>query len=546
MSASDKKKLRKEQENEMLTARQKQEQAEAKKLKTYTIAFVSVIILVAVIAIGSLIFNGITQSGIVEKNTVAATIGEEKLNSVEFSYYYNDAINEMYNNAYEQYSSYYELYFDSIGLDMSKPLNEQQNMEGTGTWADFFVNSALESAKSDYTIAKLAKEAGYTLPEEELNSIDNNLNNIETMATINYGTTGDAYLTMIYGHGAEKESYREYLERIALADAYYEEYYQQLTFDEKAIGDYDKEHEADFNSYNYSYSYLSYTEFRQGGTEDENGNKTYSEEENEAARKALKEAADMMAAAKSLDELKELSEQVEVNESSQVAVNTETNMHHNSINAALAEWLADSKRQEGDIEAIPNVTGEGDEAVTNGYYVAYFESKTDNRTAMGNVRHLLVKFEGGTEDAETGEMTYSEEEMNAAKAEAEDLLKQWKDGDATEESFIELVKEHSQDGNAAEGGLYEDINPDTQFVPEFLDWCIDPARKAGDVEIVKTEFGYHIMYYVEASEMNYRDYMIVEEMKVAARTEWYDGALEAVTAALEDTSKIQMDLVIGG
>ena len=539
MSASDKKKLRKEYEAEVLTARQLQEKKDAKKLKIATIALVAAMAVVVCIALGSLAFTAFQRSGYIEKHTIAATIGDEQINSVVLSYYYNDAINEMYSKAYEQYTSYFQLYFDSMGLDLSKPLDEQTNPDTGDTWAQFFIDSALESAKSDYTIAKLAKEAGFTLPEDEQA-------NISTMATINYGSSGDAYLAMIYGNGAEEESYREYLERTALADAYYAHYYEEALPTDEEIRDYDKEHAKDFNSYSYSYSYLSYTEFLEGGTENEDGEKVYSDEEKAAAREALKKAAEEMATAKSLEELEEKAEKVEVNETSQVAVNAETNMLYTSINGALADWLADSSRKEGDIGAIPNISGEGDEAVTNGYYVAYFDSKTDNATAMGNVRHLLIKYEGGEEDEETGETVYSDEEKAVAREEAEKLLKEWKDGEATEESFIQLVKDHSQDGNAAEGGLYEDINPATEFVSEFLDWCIDPDRKKGDVEIVETMYGAHIMYYVEASELNYRDHMIADQMKTAKRDAWYEEALAAVTATALDTSKIKTDLVIGG
>ena len=546
MSASDKKKLRKEQEAAMLTEKQRQEQAEAKKLKTYTTIFVAVMALVVLISVVSLVVSGINKSGVFEKNTIAATVGDHKLNTVELSYYYNDAINNMYNTAYEQYSSYYELYFDAIGLDTSKPLDEQTNPETKDTWANFFVDSALESAKSDYTIAKLAADAGFSLPQEEQDSIDNNLKNIETMAKINSGLSADSYLSMIYGAGADMDSYRTYLERTALAEAYYAEHLDSLSYDDAAIREYDKDHTDDFNSYNFSYSYMSYTEFQEGGTEDEDGNKTYSEEEKAAAREALKKAAEEMATAKTLDELKEKAEKVDVNENSQVAVNSETNVMHTSLNATLADWLADSSRKEGDIAAIPNVSSEGDDKVTNGYYVAYFVSKTDNKTAMGNVRHLLVEFEGGTEDGDTGEMVYTDEEKAVAKTEAEELLKQWKDGEATEESFIELIKEHSDDTSAEEGGLFEDINPDSDYVPNFLNWSIDADRKEGDVEIIETEFGYHIMYYVGASELNYRDHLITEEMKTTDQDAWYEGALKDITTETKDLSRMRLNAVISG
>lgn len=34
------------------------------------------------------------------------------------------------------------------------------------------------------------------------------------------------------------------------------------------------------------------------------------------------------------------------------------------------------------------------------------------------------------------------------------------------------------------------------MVNSFSAWCFDSSRKAGDTAIVKSDFGYHIMYFV--------------------------------------------------
>ena len=33
------------------------------------------------------------------------------------------------------------------------------------------------------------------------------------------------------------------------------------------------------------------------------------------------------------------------------------------------------------------------------------------------------------------------------------------------------------------------------MVAAFNDWCFDPARQVGDTGVVKTEYGYHVMYF---------------------------------------------------
>lgn len=233
MSASDKKKLRKEQYAEKMTQRQKQERSEAKKLKTYTVSFVCVMIAIVVVLAVVFSLKWYNTSGITEKNTLAVVIGDYEMNSVEMSYYYNDAINKFYNEVYG--SVYSEEYFKSLGLDMSKPLNKQTNPETGDTWANYFLDSALETAQNDYALAALAKEAGHTLTEEEQTSLDTSISNIEASAMLSGYGTGDKYLQAIYGFGSNLDSYRAYLERSALASSYYNHYQESLTFTNEDI-----------------------------------------------------------------------------------------------------------------------------------------------------------------------------------------------------------------------------------------------------------------------------------------------------------------------
>lgn len=550
MSASDKKKLRKEQVSAVLSEKQRQEQAEAKKLRIYTISFVSAMIAIVVIAMAILGIRAVNNSGIVQKNTIAASVGERELNSVELNYYYNDAVNEYYNSWYETYTTYTDSYLQAVGLDATKPLDEQIYDEETGkTWSEYFVEIAVDNAKSDYALYDLAQKESFQLPEDQKTTLDNMMNNLETYAMLYGYSNANQYLRAMYGFGAEKDSYKAYSEHSAIADAYKQAHQDSLKYEDADIRAYEKDKINNYNSYTYSSAYLSYTDFREGGTEDEDGNKTYTEDENNAAREAMKAAAEQLATATSLEELKEKIDTVEVNDQSDLAVNDYKNVLHTTLNAPLGDWLAAEERVEGDISAIPNTStttdADGNEkTVINGYYVACFGSKTDNSDLMSNVRHLLVKFDGGTENEETGETEYSDEEKKAAKDKADGYLKTWKEGAATEESFIELVKEHSDDTSAEDGGLFEDINPDSQYVANFLNWSIDPVRKAGDTEVIETEYGYHVMYYVGDDDLTYRDYMITNEMRTADQEEWYQGVLEPITTAVKDTSKMTLDLVL--
>ena len=78
---------------------------------------------------------------------------------------------------------------------------------------------------------------------------------------------------------------------------------------------------------------------------------------------------------------------------------------------------------------------------------------------------------------------------------AKKVLAEFQSGDMSEEAFAALALAYSEDeGSYYHGGLYDNI-VEGQMITEFNDWCFDPSRKPGDVEIISTTFGYHIMYY---------------------------------------------------
>jgi hypothetical protein len=113
-----------------------------------------------------------------------------------------------------------------------------------------------------------------------------------------------------------------------------------------------------------------------------------------------------------------------------------------------------------------------------------------------DVRHILIQ----PKSAE-GKTTYTPEEWDACKASAQAILNQWLAGEATEKTFGALAVEHSEDpGSAFKGGLYTQVAKG-DMVTEFDNWLFDQNRKTGDYGLVKTKFGYHIMYFVDIEDI---------------------------------------------
>lgn len=544
MSASSKKKLRSEERAAKLTERQLEAQKEAKKLTMMTRLFVGVLAVVVVIAAVVGTSNIIASSGIREKKTVALTVDSHEISNAEMNYFFMDAVN----NFTQNYGSYASLF----GLDTTKPLNEQFVNEDEGlTWADDFMAQATETAKSIYAMYDAAIAAGHTLTEAELASLESTLSNMKAYAVLYGYQNFEDYVKAMYGVGASEESFRAYMETNMLAQSYFNAYKTNLTYDDAAIRAADAEDPTVYNSYSYNYYNVNVSKFLTGGTEAEDGTITYSDEERAAAVAAAEDVAKSLTAEEieTVEDLDSAIAALEVNADVENAASTAVvDTPKASVMGVMRDWVADPAREIGDVTYIENATTttaeDGTETKTvSGYYVVMFNGLEDNTFALKNVRHILVAFQGGTYDSTTGMTTYSDQEKLDAKMAAEQILTDWESGKATEETFAQMANELSDDGDGTTGGLYEDIYPG-QMVAAFNDWCFDDARKVGDTGIVETEYGYHVMYFVDDAETSYRDYLIQNTLRTEDTNAWYAALIEAQTVTEGNTEYVDTDLVL--
>ena len=169
---------------------------------------------------------------------------------------------------------------------------------------------------------------------------------------------------------------------------------------------------------------------------------------------------------------------------------------------------------------------------------AYFTENEDYYASNGvtregsfvNVRHILLTPEEGTA-GENGETTYSDEAWAACEEEAQAVLDQWLAGDATEDSFAALANEKSQDpGSNTNGGLYENVYKG-QMVEPFENWCFDEGRVPGDYGLVKTSYGYHVMYFVSSTPI----------WEYYAKSGWVSQQTDDFIAALADSHPMEVD-----
>ncbi len=547
MSASSKKKLRKELEASKMTERQRREQAEEKKLKRLSVSFIA-ILLVIVLAAGSILgWRGYDQSGYSEKRTIAATVGTHELTTVEVNYYYTDYVRSYYQQMQNVYGTSVNMYLSFMGLDISKPLDRQQYSTDK-TWADFFLEAALEKAKTDYALYdKAMADKDFKLTEDEQKALDSIDDTVKLYATFYGYKKVDKYLSAQYGWGSDMKSYTKYNTVSAVAQSYYNQYSDSLKYEDEDIRKYEEENYDKYTSFTFRSYYVSVSSYLPSGV-------TYSkatEEQKAEAQKQAEEVAKKLATAEDMVKLDEAIKALPINKDNKNAGTTEnTSVLYPAltISDAAKDWLSDDAREYDDIAYFVDETttkdADGKEVKTvNGYFVLGYMSHDENLRKLANVRHLLVKFEGGTTDSK-GNKTYSKAEKEKAKAEAERLLQEWKNGKATEESFIELVKKESDDTSKTTGGLFEGIHANSAYVESFKAWSLDTARKAGDTGVIVSDFGYHVMYYVGDGELTYRDYMITEDLRTADVEKWYKEIIKDITVTTGNTERVNTEKTI--
>ena len=498
MSASREKRLRRELREAELNSdivtkkkpkKQKTYMAEAKKKKIYS-AIKSAIAIVIVLVFALLIF---VNCGFLQKNTTALTVGEHKISPVEFNYFYQDAFLTAY-NTYNSYGMW------NYMVDTTSPIEDQTCYMGEEgqTWKEYLTDTAGQNALQVYALYDAAMADGYTLSEETQAALDSSAASFESYAKSNGFKNADDYLEETYGKGATLESYLAYLNVQQIASGYSAQKGESFTYDEATLRSYYDDHKQDFDT-------VSYRVF------------TVAEDENDAS--AAKTTADAMKA--ELDGTEDSFAQAALSyapeDSKESYEDTDatlrTGASYSSVSANdYGNWLFDTARISGESEVF---------ATDSGYSVVMFVSRDDNNYQTVDVRHILAQVATSGEDG-----TSTDADWEDCLARITEVQEAWEATSMTEDDFAALATEKTEDtGSASTGGLYEDVHKG-QMVSEFEDWCFDETRQPGDTGLVKSDYGYHFMYYVGTC-----DYYWKSLADSAKRNDDYNAWYEEFSAA---------------
>ena len=466
-------------------ARKRQEinrRRENARVKHSTVVRIKVI--AAVIAIVLVLCAIIMPSvGVTKRLVTAVTVGDTKISTAEYSYYYRTAFENYYNTmvSYMGYSP----------IDVTKSLDKQQ-MSEEQTYADYFSENAIEQLKDIVIWSEAAEAEGYELPEDMRQTVDELLAQVEEVADGN-NVRIDSYIASTYGIGFNRSLFIKSAQRELLAEAFKEAKYKsfEYTGDEKAA--YYAENEDDFMKVD-----IRIESFGTSDASDTSEGITI-EQAKEFAEKfasGIRSEDDFVKAALARAEEGLEEGETATDDTLASAVNY-TGVA--ALDTNVADWAFSDEVKEGDVEVIEAADGQN-------YYVVYMVStKAKDTTKTIDVRHILVGVDDTTDTAA----------MDEAKAKAEALMAQWEADGATVEAFEALAAENSSDtGSASNGGLYEAVKPG-EMVDAFNDWCFDESRREGDAEIIESEYGYHIMYFVGKNDIEVWERDVEDAMRQA-------------------------------
>lgn len=387
-------------------------------------------------------------------------INGEKVNKVEFDYAYNTSKN----NYITQYGSYLS-YF---GLDTSKDLSTQMYSD-TLTWQDYFEQNAVESLKQNKALMAEAKAAGFTYDTtDEYNTFKETIKTSAAAA----GVSDKEYVRSIYGSYATMGRIEEYVKNDMVMNAYYQKLQEDNAPSDDEIQSYYEENKATYDSVDYRLTTIE-ADLPTEPTEladpvEETAADTTGTTDGTAATDSTQDTAYQPSdaeIAKAMEDAKVLADDAEQT----VAKDGEAheNEKKSSVNYMISDWLFDDARKAGDTTVITNDN-------SHCYYAVAFEKRYLDETPSADVRVIIP-----TED-KTGE----------------EILEEWKNGAATEDSFAELCKKYTQDTSAVEnGGLFEQVTK-TGMTEELSTWIFDSSRQAGDTVAITVSDTTYVLYYI--------------------------------------------------
>ena len=428
---------------------------------------------------------------------VALKVSDTPVSIGMYNYYYDSIVYE-----YTYYANYG--YYD---LDTTADFATQYTKDDDGneiSWLDFFEQQTKERLKLNIYYYEQGVKAGIELTEDQKSNIDQQISSLETTAAQS-GQSINEYISENYGAYCGEATLRKFLEQYYIAGTYY---YQSQIINrpsEEDVNAYFEENKDNYKSVSYAMIETAYdtTDDTTKAADVKKAQELCDSFSDVASMKAAipTASADLVESYISAGYFSNEEDAIAALEDSMESTQSKTDVE-STFSTEVADWLFSDDTAVNSAMVYPN-----DESAIITIIMKTSEPVLDE-TEVYSVRHILIMpktEEETTTDEETGEEVAAEAteaDWEKAYEDAQSILDEYNNGDKTELSFAKLAEEFSEDTgstSAGQQGYYGGGYEGTQLgnmVSEFENWATDDSRRYGDVEIVKSEHGYHIMYFI--------------------------------------------------
>lgn len=389
-------------------------------------------------------------------------INGEEISKVEFDYNYN----VVKNNYMDQYGSYMA-YF---GLDVNSDLSTQKYSDNL-SWQDYFEQQTVDSMIRSKALKAQADAAGFTC---DVDAEYADFKQGVADKAKDQGISEKELLQQMYGSLATFERIEDFVKESIYVNAYYTQVSDENAPSDDAIQAYYEEHTQDCDSVDYYQTVIKaelptepteladpVDETAEADTTDGNSDEETTYQPSDAEiEKAMADAKALTADAED-----KITTDGELKEGGK----------YSGTSSPIRDWLYDTSRKEGDSTIIEDNNG-------HQYYVVSFVKRYLDETPSADL-HIIMATDGN----------------------GQTILDDWKNGDATEESFAALADLHNEGTSlSAEGGLYEKVTPSGTY-SSIAEWMSEEGRTAGDTTVIDTEDGnQYVVYYVKANDPEWK------------------------------------------